>query len=294
MDTNKNSIFSFIFKILQGALIGLGAVLPGISGGVLCVIFGIYKIVMEFLSNPFKNFKTHVIKLLPYGIGLIIGFLGISKLLSYLLTNYEAPSICVFIGLIVGMLPSLFDEAGLKGRNYKSYISLSIGMVLIFALLISLKLLNIVITPNKGWYIFCGFSLALSIIAPGMSFSTILMPLGLYTVFIDGISQFNFEILIFAGIGALITIILLSKLINYLFDEHYNISFHFIVGVVIAATIMIIPYQSFDSLPHVIINIICLLSGILVGLLLDKFNKKFEDQKLEDKNNLEIEDEIKA
>ena len=102
----------FIVKVLQGALIGLGAVLPGISGGVLCVVFGIYKTIMEFLADPFRKFKTHVPKLIPIGIGGVIGFLGVANILSFLLDRYPAQSVCVFIGLIGGMLPSLFKEAG--------------------------------------------------------------------------------------------------------------------------------------------------------------------------------------
>ena len=74
----------FLIRILQGSLIGLGAVLPGISGGVLCVIFGIYKTIMEFLAEPFRTFKTHVPKLIPIGVGGAIGFLGISLSLPLL------------------------------------------------------------------------------------------------------------------------------------------------------------------------------------------------------------------
>lgn len=75
----------FLFALFQGALIGLGAVLPGISGGVLSVVFGIYKPLMELLANPFQNFKTHVPKLFPYLLGAMIGFLGIANLLAYFL-----------------------------------------------------------------------------------------------------------------------------------------------------------------------------------------------------------------
>ena len=71
---NSFSFLSFLLKILQGSLIGLGAVLPGISGGVLCVIFGIYQTIMEFLANPVHTFKTHVPRLIPIGIGGAIGF----------------------------------------------------------------------------------------------------------------------------------------------------------------------------------------------------------------------------
>lgn len=87
MQDSKFSLSKTLFRVLQGALIGLGAVLPGISGGVLSVIFGIYKPIMELLSNPFANFKTHVPKLLPVFIGGGIGFLGIANVLSFFLEN---------------------------------------------------------------------------------------------------------------------------------------------------------------------------------------------------------------
>ena len=129
---------TFILRIVQGALVGLGAVLPGISGGVLCVVFGIYKTIMEFLADPIHNFRTHFPKLLPVGIGGVVGFLGVANLLAFLLEKYPAPSVCVFIGLIAGMLPSLFREAGEKGRSKASFVSMAVAMVFIFALLISL------------------------------------------------------------------------------------------------------------------------------------------------------------
>ena len=276
----KKSVFSYLFKILKGSLVGLGAVLPGISGGVLCVVFGIYKTVMEFLASPFKRLKTHFPVLFPYGIGLIVGFLGIAKVLSFLLDKYPAPSVCVFIGLIAGMLPSLFREAGEKGRTKGSYIALVVAMIAIFALLIGLQILSVSISPNFVWYLFCGFCLALSVIAPGMSFSTLLMPLGLYQPLVDGISSFDLGVLLPAGIGALLTVILFAKAVNMLFERHYSVSFHAIIGVVIAATVMIIPFASFAaSAASAVVNVVCLAVGIAAALALDKFNSKFADKK---------------
>ena len=272
--TNTSSPFAL--RVLQGALIGLGAVLPGISGGVLCVVFGIYTILMEFLADPFRKMKTHLPKLLPVIIGIVIGFLGIAGLLSFVLDRYPAPSVCLFIGLISGMLPSLWREAGQEGRSKASYVSLLIAAALIFALLIGLKVLSVEITPNFFWYLFCGFCLALSVIAPGMSFSTLLMPLGLYQPFVDGISGFDFGILITAGIGALATVILFAKAVDSLFKHHYSVSFHAIVGVVIAATVMIVPVDSFiTSIGSAIVNVVCLIVGIIAALALDKFNSKY-------------------
>lgn len=266
----------FILRILQGALIGLGAVLPGISGGVLCVVFGIYTTLMEFLADPFRKLKTHLPKLLPVIIGIAIGFLGIANLLSFVLDRYPAQSVCLFVGLIGGMLPALWREAGEQGRSTGSYISLLVSLALIFALLISLKVLSVEIAPNFFWYLFCGFCLALSVIAPGMSFSTLLMPLGLYEPFVAGIGHFDFGVLIPGGIGALATVILLARAVDSLFKHHYSVSFHAIVGIVIAATVMIIPVRSFTaSFSGALVNLICLAVGIVAALALDRFNSKF-------------------
>lgn len=279
-EKNNFLLFKLGLQIFQGALVGLGAVLPGISGGVLCVVFGVYKTIMEFLADPFGKMKTHLPLLIPFGIGGVLGFLGVANVLSLLLEKYPAPSICVFIGLITGMMPSLFREAKQQGRDKKSWISLGIAMIFIFSLLISLKVFSVNITPNFIWYLFCGFCLALSVIAPGMSFSTLLMPLGLYEPFVAGIGHFDLAVLIPGGIGALITVILFAKAVNSLFEHHYSVAFHAIVGVVIAATIMIIPFGSFtSSIESFLINILCLGVGIIAALALDSFNQKFADQK---------------
>lgn len=275
----------FLIRILQGALIGLGAVLPGISGGVLCVIFGIYKTIMEFLAEPFRNFKTHVPKLIPVGLGGVIGFLGIANVLSVLLEKYPAPSVCVFVGLIGGMLPSLYREAGEQGRSTASYVALYVAMAVIFALLVALQVLNVIITPGFGWYVFCGFCLALSVIAPGMSFSTLLMPLGLYEPFVAGIGHMDLAVLIPGGIGALATVVLFAKAVNSLFQKHYSVAFHAIVGVVIAATVMIIPFRSFAASPtSFLVNLLCLLVGVGGAILLDRFNGKYNGMETHDKN----------
>ena len=272
--SNNRSVFRILFRVIQGALIGLGAVLPGISGGVLCVVFGIYKPIMELLSHPLRNFKNHVPKLLPVIVGLGIGFLGIANLLSFFLEKYPAPSVCLFVGLIVGMMPSLFREAGEQGRSKGSAVSLFVAMAVVFALLIGLQFSDIEIVPNFAWYLFCGFCLALSVIAPGMSFSTLLMPLGLYTPFVDGIGHLDLSVLIPGGIGALITVILLAKAVNALFERFYSLAFHAIIGIVIAATVMIIPYQSFAvSVGQCVVNLVCLAVGIVAALLLDRFNQ---------------------
>ena len=267
---------TFLVRMLQGMLIGLGAVLPGISGGVLCVIFGIYRPVMELLSNPRKYFFTHIRKLLPVILGGAVGFLGVANILSFFLEKYPDPSVCLFVGLIAGMLPSLMREAGKEGRTNGSWISMVAAAVVIFAILTTLNLLSVSLVPNVGWYVFCGVCLALSVIVPGMSFSTLLMPLGLYTPFVDGLGHLNLSIMIPSGIGAVVTVICFAKMIDALLGKilFLCISYHCRNCKKVAATVMIIPFGSFTvSLSAAIVNVICLGLGVLCSLLLNRIDK---------------------
>lgn len=271
----RNGAAEIIMRLIHGAIIGLGAVLPGISGGVLCVVFGVYKPIMELLSHPFKAIKKYAKLLIPIVIGIGIGFLAISKLLGFLLTKYPNPSVCLFVGLIAGMMPSLFREAGEKGRSKGSFISMAICFAVVLALLLGLNAVHVTIVPNFWWYLFCGFCIALSVIAPGMSFSTLLMPLGLYTPLVDGIGNLDFKVILPAGIGALLTVILLAKAVDSLMNKHYSVVFHGIIGIVVAATVVIIPFQSFAAgVKEAVINVICIAAGVAIALILDKFNSK--------------------
>lgn len=270
-----NSIRIIGLKFFQGALIGLGAVLPGVSGGVLCVVFDIYKLIMNLLSHPVQTLKRKYQVLLPLILGCSFGFIVVAKLLGFLLQKYPDPSVCLFVGLIIGMMPSLFREAGEKGRNRNSFVSLVVCFATVLALLVCLNMIHVIIVPNFAWYLFCGFCIALSVIAPGMSFSTLLMPLGLYTPLINGIGSFQFDVLLPAGIGALLTVILLAKAVNRLMEKQYSIAFHGIIGIVIAATLVIIPFRSFTtSISSCVVNLICLVAGICSALALDRLNRK--------------------
>ncbi len=257
MKENKPGAMRLALQLLQGMLIGGGAVLPA----------------LEPLPDPFRIFRTHVPRLLPVIVGMGVGFLGIAKILAFFLETYPDPSVCLFIGLITGMLPSLFREAGEQGRPKGCWIPLVAAFAIIQALLISLNLFSVTIAPSFGWYLFCGFCLALSVIAPGMSFSTLLMPLGLYTPFVDGLGSLHMDVLIPAGIGAVVTVICLAKAVDALFDHFYPYAFHAIIGIVIAATIMIVPFGTIaSSAGALVVNLICLAVGVVCALALDKFN----------------------
>lgn len=273
MKENKSETLTFALRVLQGMLLGVGAVLPGVSGGVLCVAFGIYKPVMEILSDPGKSFKRHLPLLAPVLAGAAAGFFGVARILSFFLEMYPNQSVCLFVGLIAGMLPSLFREAGEKGRPKGCMTALCLCFAAIVLLLVSLELFSVTIIPSKRWYMFCGFCMALSIIVPGMSFSTLLMPMGLYAPFVDGLGSLNMAILVPAGIGAVLTVAALAKLVDLMMKKHYALVFHGIIGIVIGATVMTVPFGGFaGSLGSAAVNGACIAAGFAAALALDRFN----------------------
>ena len=272
-------------KLLCGILIGVGAVLPGVSGGVLCVIFGIYPMMMDFIPHPFTDLKNKLKILMPYMAGMLIGFWGVSKLLDVLLTRFEGPATCVFVGLVAGMLPSLFVSVGEGKNRVLSYLGLGISCLTVLGILISLRSLTVEIAPSILWYVFCGAALAISVIVPGMSFSTLLMPLGLYTPFVQGIGDFNFMVLLPAGVGAVLTFVAFSRFISNLFKKHYSIAQNIVVGIVIAATAVIIPFESFTRSPlSAVACVICLVAGVVIARVLSRINNRYEDKKTVQKN----------
>lgn len=265
----------FLLKVLQGALIGLGAVLPGISGGVLSVVFGVYRPIMELLAEPSHKWRTHLKVLFPYMIGSAVGFIGVANILSYILKTYPVPSVCVFVGLICGMLPSLWREAGKQGRNGKNVSASVITCSIVGVFLFLLQNIKTAVAPGPAGYLFCGFAFALSVIAPGMSFSALLMPLGLYTPFVDGIGHLYPEVIVPGIAGCIVTFMCLVKLVNHLFERHYAMMFHIIFGIIFAATVMTVPWDSFAASAEAASrNLFCMAAGIVIALFLEIVNER--------------------
>lgn len=283
---------NLFLKIIQGALIGAGAVLPGVSGGVLAVLFGVYKPLMKLLAHPFKEWKNSLKLLWPILVGVVIGYIGIAKLLAKVLTTYETQALALFIGMTIGILPSLFREAGEKGRDKKSWTSMGVVFLVAMAVLIACRVMQVTIVPNLFWNMFGGFCLVLSMIAPGMSSSVLLLPLKavgsdgvtitLYTHVTDAIGNLNFAVLVPIGIGALLTLILLTRAVDWLLNNHYSVAFHGIIGLVIAATIFTVPAGAFTaSVGSCLVHLLFVVLGAIATLLLDKFNQKVEKPEVE-------------
>lgn len=231
-----------LVRIIQGVIIGAGAILPGISGGVLAVVFGIYRPMMEVLTHPKSALARYLPMLLSVGIGWLIGFLGGGGVILALFHQSETVATCLFIGLILGTLPDLWREAGAQGRGCGSYLSMLISFAALFAALLGVQLGSFSEMPaNFGGFLFCGVLWGLSFIIPGMTSSSILMAVGLLTPMIDGITRMDPAVLIPWGLGMAGVVALLARIVSRLFDRHYSIAYHAVLGIVLASTLIIVP-----------------------------------------------------
>jgi len=233
---------SFIVHALQGALIGSGAILPGVSGGVLCVIFGVYRPMMAVLSDPFRKLKDYWRLMLPIGVGWIVGFFVFARLIEMLFALSGNVALWLFIGLIAGTVPSLFREAGEKGRTVGGWSALAVSMILVYALFAGLSgSSGVSITPNYFWFFFCGVLWGVSVVIPGMTSTSILIFLGLFEPMTSGIAAFDMGVVVPMFAGIIVTVLLLAKAVNKLFEKHYTVAYHAVIGFTFASTMAIIP-----------------------------------------------------
>ena len=271
----KNSrIKNAVLRIVQGIIIGAGAILPGISGGVLAVVFGIYRPAMELLTHPKRALERYWRMLLAVGIGWVIGFLGGGGVILALFHQSETVATCLFIGLILGTLPDLWHEAGAQGRSRGSYVSLIVSFLALFGTLMAVKFSSFSEMPANFWgFLFCGVLWGFSFIIPGMTSSSILMAVGLLTPLIDGIAQLDFAVLAPWALGMLGVVALFARIVSRLFDTHYSIAYHAVIGIVLASTLIIIP-TGFASTAELIWGVVC----AILGAVLAYFGSKLQPQ----------------
>ncbi len=272
----KNFLLKAILWIVQGCIVGIGAILPGVSGGTLCYAFGIYDQLIEVLSNPFKGIKKHWKMLIFVGIGGALGFIGFAGVTEWLLSWNEAVVLCVFVGLIAGTLPDLWREAGEKGRNKFSIISLIVSFAAISVVFYVFKnVLTLTIEPNFVGWLICGLLWGLSFIVPGFSSSTLLLFFGIYEQMSHGISHLDFSVLIPLGCAMLATLLLFSKLMKYVFDKFHSVASHAIMGFVIATTLMILPSFA-TSFGNICVYLLCIGGGAVAAYFFGVFCNKIK------------------
>jgi len=265
-----------LMRIVQGVIIGVGAILPGISGGVLAVVFGIYRPMMELLTHPKAGLQKYWQIFLPIIIGWLIGFFGCSGVISAMLEANETIATCVFIGLILGTIPALWKEAGLQGRNKKDFTALAIGFIFLAAFMIFIQTGTFSkMTPDFWGFAFCGVLWGVSLIVPGMTGTSIMMAVGLLEPMTAGIAAFDMNVLIPWLLGLIAVVIVFSRLAAWFFDKHYSTAYHTVFGIVLASTIFIVPLHYAD-MTELLISIVCLAASAVASYFFERFGNSIK------------------
>jgi hypothetical protein len=280
-------MLSWISKIIKGIIIALGFILPGISGGVLAAILGIYERMIRFLAHPFKQLKEDVLYFLPVAIGMLLGIGLFSYPIEYLLEHYQVYVLWSFAGAIIGTVPSLVKEANRESERDK------VDLIWFWATFIisgiSLYSLNFVVGSLSATFlnfILAGALLALGILVPGLSPSNLLLILGLYSPMLTGFKTFDlFGTFLPIGIGAVLTFVAFSKFMDYALRVYHSRVYHFIIGIVLSSTLLIlipnagssesISYAGLSIVSYVIIAFFFAL-GIWLGIWMSQLEDKYK------------------
>lgn len=234
----------FLKSFFQGILIGSGAILPGISSGVLCVIFGIYENLLNCVLNFFKNIREHFKYLFPICLGSFIGIVLFGNILKYLFFAYPIQIKFVFIGLILGSIPALIKTCTSKTKFKPSYLIFTF-ITLLFGILLVMLEKKITrfdeIDYNFLFLILSGFLMSAGIIIPGVSNTLILMLLGIYEQYLDAVSIVYLPVLFPLAIGIIIGSIFFMKLTKFLLDRFYPQTFFAIIGFTIGSIFILYP-----------------------------------------------------
>lgn len=257
---------SFLLNCAKGIAIGAGAILPGISSGVLCVIFGVYEKLLDSILNFFKDIRKNIKFLLPIFIGIGIGVLSFSKLLNYLLFEFPIQTKSIFIGLILGSIPSLLKEANHKSNfkfHYIIYTLLAFGIGIGSVILENYISINSISNNfNVLYLILSGFIMSVGIVVPGVSSTIILMLMGVYSAYLSSISSIYFPVLIPIGIGLIVGCILFMKLTKFLLNHFYAQTFYTIIGFTLGSIFVLFPDVGFDL--SGLICFLCIFLGITI------------------------------
>ena len=268
-------------NMIKGIFIGAGAIVPGVSSGVLCVIFGIYEKLLDAVLNFFKDIKHNIKFLFPIALGVGIGVLLFSNILNYFLYEFPVQTKSIFIGLILGTIPSLIKEVNEK-ETFKPQnvvyllIALAIGMITV----IVENQINIVSNGDKMsimYLVMSGAIMSIGIVVPGVSSTIILMLLGVYSIYLQSVANLYLPVLIPLGIGLVLGSIIVMKITKKLLETHYGKTFYSIIGFTIGSVFVLLPQGM--TLLEIVLSVLCVVLGVYVSRIPDAI-KNFRSSKM--------------
>ncbi len=226
-----------IILILKGILIGLGKIIPGVSGSLIAMSVGVYEKAVYKVRYFFKNVEDNITYFFFLGLGILISIIFGSRIILYVLERYYTITIFLFSGLVSGVIPNIKRKINDKDKQYYLFLVLTIFILI---LLFNFKSSGNFVYKNNLWsniqVIFVGFLEAFTMIVPGISGTAIFMNLGYYNFLMNLFSNSieilfsSFRIIMFFGLSFIISAYVISSLMNYLLSKKEKITYSVILG----------------------------------------------------------------
>ena len=221
-----------MIRFWKGIIVGIGGVAPGLSGSVLLIIFGLYRQTLEALGTLLQDVRKNLKFLLPLVAGMGVGVLLFSKVIHFLLDDYEVPTRFCFLGLILGTLPMVWQEVKKEGFSRWYYpVILGSAVLGFWFFTVNPNTFPQITDPTLLQSVLLGAAVALTAIVPGVDPAVFLSTLGLYEAYVTALATVDLGILVPMLAGLAVGAVVISFAMSLLFKRYYTVTFSVIFGI---------------------------------------------------------------
>lgn len=260
-------------NILKGIAISVSQLIPGVSGGTIAMILGVYDKLLHAVNNIIKDFKNQYKILLEFAIGIIIGILLFSNIIQILFENFPIQLGYLFIGVILGGAPLIYKKSKIDKIRISNVLYFLLGFLMVYFMgklnrgnsgdiIISLNLYSTLLLFIGGILI------AIALILPGISGSFMLYVLGLYETVLNAINERNIIVLIPLGIGVIVGTLMSSNLIEKLLLKHPKETYILIFGFILGSVFSVFPGFEFGK------SVVGIILGIIGFIFIYKISRE--------------------
>lgn len=234
-----------LLYIGKGLLIGIATLVPGVSGGTMAIILGLYDKIIHALGTFFRSWKKNSLFLLQVGLGALGGAFLFSRLISLAIDHYRFPVQFLFMGFIIGGLPVLYQKTKSSISKKRDLLYLLAGLVVV--LLMTVKpgvLINLAGGKGAASFFFllaAGFTISVALILPGISTSFLLLTLGLYEITLRAVHTLDLTFLLPMVLGCIVGIMTTTRILERILHKYPRKAYLVIIGFILGSVIQVFP-----------------------------------------------------
>lgn len=274
--------------LVVGVLVGVVSMLPGASGATIAVIFGIYERLISDLANIRDKLLRDLRFIIPVGLGIVIGLFVCAFGLDALMDQWEVPMMFFFAALILAQIPDIRD-LGDDGQPMTAYnwAALVVGFLIMLAFLwigLTTDGRDSAVDGALVW-VLVGIVLVVSKLAPGISGSTVLLAVGLFTPLMDAMTEFDMSVLVPVLVGMIIGALAFAKVIDHFLANNRKSTYMVILGLTVGSVVTV-GIEAALEVDGIVMAAECLVGivvGLVLGVALSRIAKRYAIETIEER-----------